>query len=117
MKSVCFSAFILHISGTDKCKIGVRYLIFRPVNTMIAVMHKRTKIGCESLVQDAINHCPVPFIQNYIKRNYAKNTEKWSLWARQHSPLLLQVTSTNLLESYHSELKKKTSSLHGLIGM
>jgi hypothetical protein len=32
MKSVCFSAFILHISGTDKCKIGVRYLIFRPVN-------------------------------------------------------------------------------------
>jgi hypothetical protein len=31
MKSVCFSAFILHISGTDKCKIGVRYLIFRPV--------------------------------------------------------------------------------------
>jgi hypothetical protein len=31
MKSVCFSTFILHISGTDKCKIGVRYLIFRPV--------------------------------------------------------------------------------------
>ncbi|CAB5186668.1 unnamed protein product [Rhizophagus irregularis] len=31
-------------------------------------------------------------------------------------PLLLQVTSTNLLESFHSELKKITSSLHGLIG-
>jgi hypothetical protein len=31
IKSVCFSAFILHISGTDRCKIGVRYLIFRPV--------------------------------------------------------------------------------------
>jgi hypothetical protein len=31
MKSVYFSAFILHISGTDKCKIGVRYLIFQPV--------------------------------------------------------------------------------------
>ncbi|GET57145.1 hypothetical protein GLOIN_2v1777473 [Rhizophagus irregularis DAOM 181602=DAOM 197198] len=31
-------------------------------------------------------------------------------------PLLLQVTSTNPLESYHSELKRKTSSLHGLIG-
>ena len=39
-------------------------------DTMIAAMHKRTKIGCESLVQDAINHCPVPSIQNYIKRNY-----------------------------------------------
>ncbi|RHZ85405.1 hypothetical protein Glove_66g199 [Diversispora epigaea] len=31
-------------------------------------------------------------------------------------PLLLQVTSTNALESYHSELKKITSSQHGLIG-
>jgi hypothetical protein len=31
MKSVYFSAFILHISGTDRYKIGVRYLIFRPV--------------------------------------------------------------------------------------
>jgi hypothetical protein len=83
---------------------------------MIAAMHKRTKIGCENLVQDAINNCPVPSIQNYIKRNYAKNTEQWSLWARQHSPLLLQVTSTNSLESFHSELKKITSSLYGLIG-
>lgn len=84
---------------------------------MIAAMHKRTKIGCENLVQDAINRCPVPTIQNYIKRNYTKNTNKWALWARQHSPLLLQVMSTNPLESFHSELKKRTSSLHGLIGM
>ncbi|RHZ77074.1 hypothetical protein Glove_186g2 [Diversispora epigaea] len=34
----------------------------------------------------------------------------------QHSPLLLQVTTTNPLESYYSELKRLTSSLHGLIG-
>ncbi|CAB4399051.1 unnamed protein product [Rhizophagus irregularis] len=82
---------------------------------MVAAMHKRTKIGCESLVQDAINCCSVSSIQNYIKRNYAKNMEKWGLWARQHSPLLLQVTSTNSLESFHSELKKKSSSLHGAV--
>ncbi|CAB4400369.1 unnamed protein product [Rhizophagus irregularis] len=37
------------------------------------------------------------------------------LWARQYSPLLLQVTSTNSLESFHSELKKKSSSLHGAV--
>ncbi|RHZ83539.1 hypothetical protein Glove_91g5 [Diversispora epigaea] len=42
--------------------------------------------------------------------------EQESLWARQHSPLLLQVTTTNPLESYYSELKRLTSSLHGLIG-
>ncbi|CAB4477296.1 unnamed protein product [Rhizophagus irregularis] len=79
-------------------------------------MHKRTKIGCEKLIQEAINNCPVPTIQNYIRRNYMRNTQQWALWARQHSPLLLQITSTNPLESYHSELKRKTSSLHGLIG-
>ncbi|RHZ67797.1 hypothetical protein Glove_299g115 [Diversispora epigaea] len=39
------------------------------------------------------------------------------LWARQHFPLLLQVTSTNPLESFHSKLKRITSSLHGLIGV
>lgn len=83
---------------------------------MIAVMHKRTKIGCESLVQDAINSCPVSTLQNYIKRNYTKNIHQWGMWARQHSPLLLQVTSTNPLESFHSELKRITSPLYGLIG-
>ena len=83
---------------------------------MNAAMHKRTRIGCEQLVQDAINGCSIPAIQNYIKRYYMKNTQQWALWARRHSPLLMQVTSTNPLESYHSELKKLTSSSHGLIG-
>ncbi|RHZ74083.1 hypothetical protein Glove_227g182 [Diversispora epigaea] len=85
-------------------------------NIMNAAMHKRTKIGCEKLIQEAINNCTVPVIRNYIKRNYVKNMQQWALWARQHSPLLLQVTTTNPLESYHSELKRLTSSSHGLIG-
>ncbi len=79
-------------------------------------MHKRTRIGCESLIQEAINECANPTIKKYILRNYIKNTHQWALWARQHSPLLLQVTSTNALESYHSELKNTTSPKHGLIG-
>ncbi|RHZ86811.1 hypothetical protein Glove_44g33 [Diversispora epigaea] len=57
----------------------------------------------------------VSAVCNFIKRNYMKNSHKWALWARQHSPLLLQVTSTNT-ESYHSELKRTTSFLYGLIG-
>ena len=85
-------------------------------NIMNAAMHKRMKIGCEKLVQEAISNCAVPAIKNYIRRNYEKNTQQWALWARQHSPLLLQVTSTNPLESFHSELKRLTFSKHGLIG-
>ncbi|PKC51911.1 hypothetical protein RhiirA1_482685 [Rhizophagus irregularis] len=74
------------------CVVHVMRMWMQKINekktrdTMITAMHKRTKIGCENLVQDAINHCSVPYIQNYIKRNYMKNTEKWGLWARQHSP-------------------------------
>lgn len=87
-----------------------------PRDIMAAAMHKRTKIGCEKLVQEAIKCSTVPAVRKYIERNYQKNTQQWGLWARQHSPLLLQVTSTNPLESYHSELKRATSSFYGLIG-
>src|SRR5207237_1446863 len=62
-------------------------------------------------------NCPVQANAKYISRNYAKNTKKWALWARQHSLLLLQVNLTNPLESYHSELKAKTSRMHVLVGM
>ena len=80
-------------------------------------MHKTTKIGCEELIRQAIHACQVSGIKNYITRNYIKNSNQWARWARQHSPLLLQVTSTNPLESYHSELKRTTSSKHGIIGI
>ena len=84
--------------------------------TMVLAMHKITKIGCKQLLQEAINTCPISIIKNYIRRNYTDNVHQWALWARQHSPLLLQVTSTNALESYHSELKRTSSRTHGLIG-
>ena len=103
----------VHIMRTWMTKIYEK----KTRDVMVAAMYKRTKIGCEQLVQDAVENCTVPAIQNYIKRNYMKNTQQWALWARQHSPLLLQVTTTNPLESYHSELKRLTSPLHGLIGM
>ncbi|RHZ57016.1 hypothetical protein Glove_395g59 [Diversispora epigaea] len=82
---------------------------------IIGAMHKRTKIGCEQFIQNAIQQCSVSAVCNFIKRNYMKNSHKWALWTRQHSSLLLQVTSTNALESYYSELKRTTSFLYGLI--
>jgi len=85
-------------------------------NKMIIAMHKRTKIGCEEVIRDAITTCPVQDVARYIHRNYERSSERWALWARQHSPLLLQITSTNALESYHSELKVRTSRTYGLIG-
>lgn len=39
-------------------------------------MYKWTQIGCEALIQQAINECPVPAIQQYISRYYNKNTHR-----------------------------------------
>ncbi|EXX56976.1 hypothetical protein RirG_211430 [Rhizophagus irregularis DAOM 197198w] len=68
---------VVHIMRTWMSKIHEK----KPRDVMIAAMHKRTKIGCEKLIQEAINNCPVPTIQNYIRRNYMKNTQQWALWA------------------------------------
>jgi len=46
---------------------------------MILAMHKRMRIGCEQLIQEAIQFSPVSTISNYIKRNYMKNTHQWAL--------------------------------------
>jgi hypothetical protein len=83
---------------------------------MVLAMHRRTRPGCEESLQQAIDLAPTHTVRNYIMKNYVNNTEKWALYARQHSPLLLQVTTTNAVESYHSELKSTTSPSHGLIG-
>ena len=42
---------------------------------MLLAMHKRTRIGCEDVIQQAISQCPVPSIQQYIIRNYQTNTQ------------------------------------------
>lgn len=39
---------------------------------------------------------------------------KWTTWSRTHSPILLQVTTTNSVEHYHSELKRKGNINLGL---
>ena len=41
---------------------------------MIEVIHKRTKINCENLVQQAINEYSNSIIKQYISKNYVKNT-------------------------------------------
>ncbi|CAG8812917.1 7255_t:CDS:2, partial [Gigaspora margarita] len=62
-------------------------------NKMIQAIHKQMKIGCEFFIQKLINECTLFPL---------KNTS--------------QVTLTNALESYHSELKRTLVSYYGLIG-
>jgi hypothetical protein len=69
---------------------------------MLQAMYKVTRMGCEQLVQEAINKLPLEQNKNYVRRNWVNNMEKWAMYSRQHSPLLLQMTSTSPLESHHA---------------
>jgi hypothetical protein len=54
MKNVCFSAFILHISDTDRCKINVKYIIFRPIYTNdVKSKPRQTKLNRADKVDSA----------------------------------------------------------------
>jgi len=83
---------------------------------MLQAMYKITRTGCEQLVTEAINKLPLDQNKKYIRRNWLKNTAKWAMWSRQHSPLLLQTTSTSPVESYHAVLKRIGHATFGLIG-
>jgi hypothetical protein len=72
---------------------------------MLQAMYKTTRPGCEQLIHDAIAKLPLEQNKNYVRRNWMRNTKKWAMWSRQHSPLLLQTTSTSPVESYHAVLK------------
>ncbi|CAG8810931.1 7345_t:CDS:2, partial [Gigaspora margarita] len=70
----------LKIIRSKLCHWSSRYILSdqssieakEPQDIMIAAMYKRTRIGCEKLIQDAINCSTVPAVQNYIERNYKK---------------------------------------------
>ena len=59
----------------------------------------------------------------YIHTNWVQNSSQWAMYARQHSPFLLQVTTTNACEAWHRKLKsgaglsKGQVASHGICGM
>ena len=86
---------------------------------MAALYNQKTKPGCEESIEAAINAAP-PHRQSYVKKEWWDTRAEWANYARCHSALLLQVPSTNLVESWHSSLKHgvKKEMLHwSLLGL
>ena len=83
---------------------------------MIHALHKTTRIGCQQLVDEAISQCPFESMRKYINDYYIPRMHSWGLWNCQHSPILLQATTTNPLKSFHSELKRDSKKSDGFIG-
>ncbi len=78
-------------------------------------------MGCEQSLEDALSAAPTPELQAYIKKEWVETASSWANYARTHSPLLLQVLTTNALEGFHSALKNgvkaamRSWSLRGIV--
>lgn len=85
-------------------------------------MHRYTEQSCIDDVQRAINSVhSFPKKKNYIRKRFMPEArrQQWALYARQHSPWLMQNTATQAVEgAWHRELRRRGSSKrHGLRGL
>jgi hypothetical protein len=105
------------------CKVHVIRSLMRKLGTyrdiyklILKAMHKLTKIGFDS-VYDEIMELPLVKTHKNLRiylDNIRKTSKKWAMYARQHSLVLLQNTSTNAIESYHRQIKRKNTKTFGL---
>ena len=78
-----------------------------------------TSFKCLGLCTEAVMLAHDERIKNYIRTYWQDTSKKWAMYARNHSPLLEQVTSTNAAEAWHRQLRaggglrKGDASNHG----
>ena len=95
----------------------------RARRAMRMAMWSTTKTGCEEAVCEAINAMARPEAQDYLRKEWFETSEQWAMYARQHSPLLLQITSVSSCVEWHLTLKRDqelvqgSTSIHGIHGM
>ena len=92
-----------------KLKQGETFTLF------IQAMHRYNKVGCEESLEKAIKSCKNKDIKDYLIKNWKSDTSKFGLYARQHSPLLMQHTSSNAVENYHKVIKMDCDSKDSFI--
>jgi hypothetical protein len=108
------SAFENEAVGIYLCKVHSMRTLTRKVSAtpvrklLLNAMHAKTKFGCDRYIKEAIDASPYGDLKRYVRRSWnLESSKKWAMWARNHSMLLLQTTTTNNVESYHSELKRQ----------
>jgi hypothetical protein len=98
----------------------------KSLHHMIAALkYRRTKGGCMDSLQQALDALPEGDIEKerYINKEWVQTASQWANYAREHSTLLMQVKTTNSVESWHSVIKSKAGksqmqqfSLAGIAG-
>lgn len=90
---------------------------------MYCITRIKNRELCDQAVQLASTIDPTGNTAKYVQTYWQQTAAKWAMYARQHSPLLLQVTTTNSYEAWHRKLKsgaglsKGQVVSHGIYGM
>ncbi|KAI1436370.1 hypothetical protein GGR50DRAFT_693366 [Xylaria sp. CBS 124048] len=89
---------------------------------LAALKFRRTETGCDESIELALQSLQAQGdmkMMEYIIENWKERKPMWANYAREVSPLLMQINSTNALEGYHSAIKynnKSALSQYSLVG-
>ncbi|RPB21160.1 hypothetical protein L211DRAFT_450441 [Terfezia boudieri ATCC MYA-4762] len=92
-------------------------------HAMYFVTQIQNRALCEQAVAAATAIDNTGNMANYVQTYWLQTASKWAMYARQHSPFLLQATTTNACEAWHRKLKsgaglsKGQVASHGIYGM
>ena len=70
------------------------------------MIYRKTEAGCLEDINLAIDAAPNEETKQYIINEWLNDRFSWTLFARQHSAILLQVTTTNPVEVWHKQIKQ-----------
>ena len=86
------------------------------LKAMGAALYRRsTEEKCLQSIDEAIA-AATPAQAAYIIKNWKPETKHWAHWFRHGVPLLLQVDTTNVVESWHGHLKTKNATKQEMAG-
>jgi len=89
----------------------------KPVFQLLShALHAYTGIKCREWCEEAVRVAP-PEKKGYVQRHWLETAERWAMYARQHSPLLLQICSINSSEAWHRKLKSAAGVSKGKVAM
>ena len=66
---------------------------------------RKTSMGCEEFIKAAIKSALNNKTHKYIENEWWKIRKQWTYYVRQHSCILLQIMTTNIVEFWHHSVK------------
>ena len=82
-----------------------------------AMMYQKTEGGCVDDINQAIDAAPNHETKQYITNYWLNDRFSWAMFARHHSQILLQVTTTNSVEAWHRQIKQYCNKKKYLISV